>query len=79
MKKYANSYAQEAYDAIVPLLGDIMAQNVLKVQSQRIGKTEDTLTPADMQKLAETIKNGLIIFLGADGAGKVAAQVARIK
>jgi hypothetical protein len=77
--KYANHITQEAYNIIVPLLGDIMTQNVLKAQIKRIGKTEDSITRDDLPKLATTIKSGLSIFLGSDAANNISLKIQNIK
>jgi len=76
--KYQNIYAQKVYETILPLLGEVMAQTVLKTQTKKIGKTEEMLTIADMPKLAEAVRLGLTIFLGSEGANNVASKIARI-
>ncbi len=76
--KYTNIYAQKVYEIILPLLGEVMTQTVLKTQTKKIGKTEDMLTSADMAKLAEAIRTGLVIFLGSDGANGIASKIAKI-
>lgn len=76
--KYQNNYAQKVYEIILPLLGDVMAQTVLKTQTKKIGKSEELITIADIPKLAEAIRMGLTIFLGSEGANNVAAKIAKI-
>jgi hypothetical protein len=76
--KYRNKYCQEIYNIIEPLLGDIMTQNVLKLQSKRIGKTEETLLDSDMPKMAEAIKTGLSIFLGSEASKNIAMKILKI-
>jgi hypothetical protein len=76
--KYNNRYSQEVYKIIEPLLGDIMTQNVLKLQIKKIGKTEETIVASDLAKLAETIKSGLSIFLGSDASNNIAAKISKI-
>lgn len=76
--KYQNIYAQKVYEIILPLLGDVMAQTVLKTQTKKIGKSEELITIADIPKLAEAIRMGLTIFLGSEGANNVAAKIAKI-
>jgi hypothetical protein len=76
--KYQNIYAQKVYEIILPLLGDVMAQTVLKTQTKKIAKSEELLTIADIPKLAEAIRMGLTIFLGSEGANNVAAKIAKI-
>jgi hypothetical protein len=76
--KYNNRYSQEIYKIIEPLLGDIMTQNVLKLQTKKIGKTEETIMASDLLKLSETIKTGLNIFIGSEAAGRVATKITKI-
>jgi hypothetical protein len=78
MVTFNNPYAKKVYDILLPLLGDLMAQSVLKIQSTKIGKGYELLTKQDMPKLAESIASGLIIFLGSDGAKDVASKIAEI-
>ena len=79
MKKFNNQYSQKVYEIIEPLLGDLMTQNVLKVQTKKIGKDIETLTDIDIPKLAEAIGSGLAIFLGADGAKNIALKILNIR
>jgi len=79
MTNYKNKYTQSAYEMLLPLLGDMMAQNVLKIQTKKIGKDENTLSAADMPKLAESIKPGLVIFVGTDAAKTIATDISHIK
>jgi hypothetical protein len=76
--KYNNKYSKEIYRLIEPLLGDIMTQNIIKLQSKKIGKTEETLVASDLPNLAEAIRMGLSIFIGSEASGRIAASVSKI-
>ena len=76
--KYNNPITQKVYEIILPLLGDIMTQNVLKIQAKKLGKTEEELTYENLPKLAESLKNGLMVFLGSEGANSLAHKVLNI-
>ncbi len=78
MTKYTNPYAQKAYEIIMPLMGDLMTQNVLKIQSKKIGKEAESLRREDMSILAESMKTGLAIFLGSEAAKTIAMKIAQI-
>jgi len=78
-RKYNNVYAQKVADIICPLLGDLMTHNIIKIQSKKIGRTEETLTLSDIPKLAEAIKTGLVIFLGSDAATSIGMKILNIK
>jgi hypothetical protein len=75
---YSNRYCQEIYNIVFPLLGELMAYNVLKFQIKSMGKTEDNITKSDLPALAEAIKNGLTIFLGSEASRNVAAKILNI-
>ena len=79
MANYKNRYTQKTYEILFPLLGDIMAQNVLKIQTRKIGKNEEILVAMDMPELAESIKVGLVIFVGSDVAKTIATNISLIK
>ena len=76
--KYTNSYSSEIYKIIEPLLGDMMTQNVIKLQAKKIGKNEETITASDLPKLAEAMKAGLSIFLGSEASGQIALKIGKI-
>jgi hypothetical protein len=76
--RYRNKYSQEIYQIIEPLLGDLMTQNVLKLQTKMIGKTEETMIASDLPKLAESIRTGLSIFLGSEASKNIAAKILKI-
>jgi hypothetical protein len=78
MMKYKNPYSQQAYDIIMPLVGDLMTQNILKIQSHHIGKTEETLSKDDIPKLALSIKSGLTIFVGSVAADTISSKILSI-
>ncbi len=77
--KYKNILAQNIYNIMFPLLGDIMTQNVLKIQLKKLGKTEETIEHDDLPIIADAIKNGLTIFLGSEKSSMVAGQIMSIK
>ncbi len=78
MNTYSNTYAQQIYLLLVPLLGDNMARSILKFQSYKLGKKEELLSKNDLEKLANEINNGLIPFLGSDGAGIISKKIIKI-
>lgn len=75
MTSYSNTYAQQIYSLLSPLVGDFMAKGVLKSQAQRIGKTEESITKDDLPNLANDIGRGLVAFIGTDAAQKVVAKI----
>jgi len=75
MTTYNNTYAQQIFGVLSPLVGEFMAKGVLKSQVQRIGKSEETITKDDLLHLADGISQGLVVFVGTDAAQKVAAKI----
>lgn len=75
MKGYNNSYTQKLFTELVPLVGAIVAQSVLKRIAQKIGKTEETLSVNDKAEIVNGVEKGLSVFLGSDTAGKIAQKI----
>jgi hypothetical protein len=78
MKGYNNSYTQKIYASLVPLVGEIVAQGVLKTQSTRLGKDVESLTHTDGPQIVEGLKKGLTIFMGSDAASQIANKIGQI-
>jgi len=79
MSKYTNSYSQKVYEVLLPLLGDLMAQSVLKIHTIKVGTSIENLNSTKLAALAESIKSGLIIFLGSDAAQTISAKIMNIR
>jgi hypothetical protein len=78
MKTYNNSISQNIYNILSPLIGDIMAQGVLKSQSEKIGATDESISVAHLPKLSEEIRKGLVLFLGSDKAKLIAQRITEL-
>jgi hypothetical protein len=78
MKAYTNEYTQKVYDILEPLIGDLIARGTIKTQSAALGTNEENLKPSDLAKLSESIRKGLVIFLGSDSASKIASKISQI-
>ncbi len=75
MTTYSNPYMQQIFALLTPLVGEFMAKGIIKSQVQKLGKTENDLTRADLFRLAEDIRKGLVAFIGSDLAAKVADKI----
>jgi hypothetical protein len=71
MKQYNNNYAQKIQAILIPLLGEFMANGVLKKQAEMLGVTEETLEMKHIPILGDNIKKGLGVFLGAEKAQSI--------
>jgi hypothetical protein len=78
MKIYNNPYTQKIYVSLVPLLGEIVAQGVLKSQSNKLGKDSESLNHSDSTKIVEGLKKGLSIFMGSEAASQIANKIGQI-
>jgi hypothetical protein len=78
MAFYSNFYAEKIYELLCPLIGDMMAKGIIKVQATAVGKNETTLEKEDMPMMAEKIGKGLVVFLGSDTASKVCNRIAQL-
>ncbi len=79
MKEYTNTYTKKIHDLLVPLVGEIVTQAVLKNQASSLGKDEESLSFIDGPNLAEKIKKGITIFVGSEVAEKVASQIINLR
>ncbi len=79
MKSYNNPYSQKIYAILTPLIGDLMAQGVIRSQAQKLGFTDENVTQNNILPLSEEIKKGLVLFLGSEKASQIAGKIASIK
>lgn len=79
MKQYNNPFAKKIQAILVPLLGEFMANGVLKKQSELLGVTEESLEMKHILPLAENIKKGLSVFLGAEKAQTISNLIREMK
>ncbi|MGE0079573.1 MAG: hypothetical protein AB7S48_17060 [Bacteroidales bacterium] len=75
MTNYSNTYIQQIFVLLKPLVGEFMAKGIIKSQVQKLGKTEENITKLDIPSLAEDIRKGLVAFLGSDLAAKVGDKI----
>ncbi len=78
MKVYNNVCAQRIYELLAPMIGDLMARGTIRSKANFIGLTEETISSGDLPRLAAEIKKGLVVFLGSDGAEKLAMKISQI-
>jgi hypothetical protein len=78
MKVYTNICAQNIYDLLAPMIGDLMARGTIKSRANAIGINEESITPEVLPRLAAEIKNGLVIFLGTAAAERIEYKISNI-
>lgn len=79
MKQYTNPYTQKIFALLVPLVGEIMAQGIVKSQAGKIGRDEDSINSGDLPGLAEFIRKGLVLFVGSDVAKQISDKIMDLK
>jgi hypothetical protein len=78
MSAYNNLYAQNIYEIISPIIGELMAKGSLRAQCKHMGITEDSIQHKDIPALSERLRKGLVLFLGTENANLVAAKILKI-
>ena len=78
MSSYNNKYAQNIYEILVPLIGDMMTKGTMKTQAGKLGINEESIGPNHLPALAEEMRKGLVAFLGSDAAKTVASKITSI-
>ncbi|MEW6066876.1 MAG: hypothetical protein AB1610_01055 [Nitrospirota bacterium] len=75
---YNNPIAERIYVLLQPLIGPTMARGSLKVQVEKLGVSEETLSKKFLPELAANIEKGLRVFLGTDKAREVSSNIKNI-
>lgn len=77
MKEYTNAYARKLFNELMPLVGAIVAQSIIKRLAEKLGKTEETLSHFDTPEIVKGLEKGLSVFLGSDVASQVAQKIGK--
>jgi hypothetical protein len=75
MGAFKNHYAQRIYDILSPLIGEFMAKGAIRNQCQKLGIHEDSIKKENLEPISSGLKKGLVIFVGPDGAMKIADSI----
>jgi hypothetical protein len=78
MSNYTNPYAQQIHTILSPLIGELMSKGALKTQCKKIGIDEESIRKENLLPISIGLKTGLVIFIGPDGAMKIAEDIASI-
>jgi hypothetical protein len=79
MKEYLNPLTNKICSILSPLVGDMMANGIIKSQVNKVHLSEESISLAHLPILAEGIERGLVIFLGSDVAKQVVDKIKEIK
>jgi hypothetical protein len=77
--KSENKLTLQIYGLLRPLIGPVMAEAAIMIQSRKAGKNHDTIDERDLPALADLITHSLIVFLGTDGAARIAEKIKKLK
>lgn len=73
--EYKNPLAQKIYNVLVPLVGPLMAESTVRVQSKKAGTTPEYLSQQHLPLVAGEIEKALVIFVGTGKAQEVAQML----
>jgi hypothetical protein len=73
--KYTNGLVNGIYDILAPLIGASMADATIKLQTKKIGRTEETLAKNDLPEMAKLIRQSLVVFIGSAGADRIGQKI----
>ena len=75
----ANLLVRKIKDILVPVLGAFIADSAIRVNCERIGKNEDTLTKKSLLEFTEKIKITLLLFVEEEKVGDIIKKIKEIK
>jgi uncharacterized membrane protein len=75
---YTNPLAQKIYSLLAPLIGPLMAESAVRLQSKKAGVTPETITLDNLSLIAQEIEKAIRIFVGSDKAREIAAVIANV-
>jgi hypothetical protein len=70
-----DNLADRVIKALAPYLGQVSARAALKMYFERSGLTPDTVRIEHLVEIAETLKPGLRVFVGAAKADVLALEI----
>ena len=76
--EYKNTITQKIFDLLSPVLGASMTRTSIDIHSKNAGSNPDSLTLGYLPKFADSIRKSLVVFLGSDGAEKIAKKISSI-
>ena len=65
---YQNPLTNRIIELLVPLVGKVMAESVIKVQTQKLGIDPEKVSAGDLAKIAEKFASHIRIFVGTEKA-----------
>jgi hypothetical protein len=78
MKTYNNKYIQQINSILLPILGEFMTEATIKNRCEKISKNVENIDVEDLNHLADSIKIGLIVFIGTEKANEIAEKIRKL-
>ncbi len=75
----SDSLSDEITRVLSPLVGEVLTRVSLDLESQRLGKTPETLTREDLAVFAANLQRQLRLFVGPEVAATAGKRVASLK
>ena len=70
---YQNTLTNKILESLVPLVGKLMAESIIKVQMQKLNLDPEKLTGAQLPQIAEKFETNVRIFVGTEKAAQLGA------
>ncbi len=70
---YQNLLTNKIFESLVPLVGKIMAESIIKVQMQKLNLDPEKLTAGQLAAIADKFASNTKIFVGTEKAGQLGA------
>jgi len=69
---------QQIVQYLAPMLGEATATNLLRHYCARMQMQADSLSPEHLPALADSMRPMLAVWLGSNGAARVAEEIAQL-
>ena len=73
-----NVWVQRAVDHLSPRIGRMTALNTVRLAASKIGLDPEQVTREDLPAIAQNISTVLRVFVGADAAAQLEAEIAAL-
>lgn len=74
---YQNPLTNKIIELLIPLIGKVMAESVIKVQTKKMNADPEKLSTKDLSAIAERFEAHLKIFVGTEKASQIGATIRR--
>lgn len=72
---YQNPLTNRIIELLIPLVGKVMAESVIKVQTQKLGIDPEKISAGDLAKIGEKFAMHIRIFVGTEKARQIGEKI----